>query len=389
MSLPEPSGHQRDVVYLQAKGHQVVLGTAGTGKTVMAIHRSKFLAAHTTVGNGPTLLLAFNASLVNYLRRFGPDLPGVTIETYERFARGYLASRGLMGRSDIVDAPRRRHFVEEAIKIVAADSPDDVLMQPTDFFLDELAWIQGSGFATVKEYVKADRVGRMKPLPKDHRRLIWKVRGQYLEAREFAGFRYDWYELPAAVRASFESDRTTRRYRHIVVDEAQDFPPEAIRSLAKAVPKDGSLTLFADYAQQSPGPRTSWRGCGLVVKSTEIFQHNYRNTLEIARLAIGIAEMPHFKDSADLVDPQVPPRAEAAKPTLVRYRSVNEEVAGVVAEVTAARTVPARIGILARTDAQARKLAGKINDTRMLTGGLDGWDARSVARPVLRTEWVS
>jgi superfamily I DNA/RNA helicase len=162
-----------------------------------------------------------------------------------------------------------------------------------------------------------------------------------------------------------------------VVDEAQDFPPEAIRSLAKAVPREGSLTLFADYAQQTPGPRTSWRGCGLAVGSTEVFQHNYRNTQEIARLAIGIAAMPHFKDSVDLVDPQVPPVAAATKPTLVRYRSVPEEVTAVVAAVTVPRVVPARIGVLTRTDAQARKVARDINDAQMLNGSLDRWGTGS------------
>jgi DNA segregation ATPase FtsK/SpoIIIE-like protein len=39
MGLPVPIGRQRDVVYLTSRGHLVVLGTAGTGKTVMAVHR--------------------------------------------------------------------------------------------------------------------------------------------------------------------------------------------------------------------------------------------------------------------------------------------------------------------------------------------------------------
>jgi superfamily I DNA and RNA helicase len=40
VGLPQPVGHQYDVVYMRPSGHHVVLGTAGTGKTVMAIHRA-------------------------------------------------------------------------------------------------------------------------------------------------------------------------------------------------------------------------------------------------------------------------------------------------------------------------------------------------------------
>ena len=55
VNLPAPKGHQRDVVYLPAHGHQVVLGTAGTGKTVMAIHRAAHLADTRTRTHGSTL----------------------------------------------------------------------------------------------------------------------------------------------------------------------------------------------------------------------------------------------------------------------------------------------------------------------------------------------
>ncbi|MGH3780481.1 MAG: UvrD-helicase domain-containing protein [Pseudonocardiaceae bacterium] len=101
MGLPTPQGHQRDVVYLAACGHQVVLGTAGTGKTVMAIHRAAHLADPRTQNYGSTLLLTYNNSLVTYLRHLADQLPGVTIETYGRFARGYLASQGRMGYNQI------------------------------------------------------------------------------------------------------------------------------------------------------------------------------------------------------------------------------------------------------------------------------------------------
>jgi DNA helicase IV len=64
MSVLQPQGRQREVVCLPAHGHTVVLGTAGSGKTTMAILRADYLAQLT----GRRVLLAtYNRALVTYL----------------------------------------------------------------------------------------------------------------------------------------------------------------------------------------------------------------------------------------------------------------------------------------------------------------------------------
>jgi hypothetical protein len=63
----------------------------------------------------------------------------------------------------------------------------------------------------------------------------------------------------------------------------------------------------------------SWRSCGLKVAKAEVFLDNYRNSPEIARLAIAMSQMPHSKDSAYLAEPREPQRAAGAKPTLASY----------------------------------------------------------------------
>lgn len=45
MPLPTPIGRQKEVLYLPAKGHVAVLGTAGSGKTTLAILRSAYLVS--------------------------------------------------------------------------------------------------------------------------------------------------------------------------------------------------------------------------------------------------------------------------------------------------------------------------------------------------------
>ena len=375
MALPTPQGKQHDVVYLKTSGHQVVLGTAGTGKTVMAIHRAAHLADPRTANNGPVLLLTYTKSLVTYLRHLSAEhASAITIETYGAFARGYLASRGLMGFNSIAGPGLRGGLVAEAVRNAAAGyRPTAFFDRPADFFLDELAWIEGNGLTDLPAYLAAERVGRMAPLLPAQRKAVWSVREQYLTGLSRASKPYDWLSLPSAALAALRSDPGPRRYRHVVVDEAQDLSPEAIRSLAEAVQDGGSLTLFADYAQQIYGQRVSWRSCGLRVRKAEPFLDNYRNSPEIARLALAMADMPHFRDSADLVEPQAPQRAAGAKPTLVRMRSRDAE-AELVSTTAADFGKTQRVGVLARTRAEARRATAGVRGVRMLHDDMTRWD---------------
>jgi DNA helicase IV len=102
--LPPPVGKQKEVVTLAPEGHVVVLGTAGSGKTTMAIHRAAFVADERADHGGRTLLVTFNRALVTYLEHlFPPELRDVDVRTYHHFARGYLASCGLMSFNAICD----------------------------------------------------------------------------------------------------------------------------------------------------------------------------------------------------------------------------------------------------------------------------------------------
>lgn len=159
IALPSPQGRQYDVVYLKATGHQVILGTAGTGKTVMAIHRAMHLADPRTQNNGPTLLLTFNNSLATYIRHLASDYRSlITIETAAKFGRGYLNSHGLMPYAGIASPGLSRGLVAAAVRNIAEkDRASAFFEKPTDFFIDELEWINGMGVATLDEYLAIAR----------------------------------------------------------------------------------------------------------------------------------------------------------------------------------------------------------------------------------------
>ncbi|WP_024365323.1 3'-5' exonuclease [Arthrobacter sp. TB 26] len=380
--LPTPKGRQGHVVHLSSDLHNVVLGTAGTGKSTMAMLRAIHLARAATVNFGPVLVVTYNNTLVKYLRFLGPEArKNITIETYSRFARGYLAHRGLMSNDAIAGPDAVREFVESALTAVALDwslrsmDPGSIASRHSDWFTDELHWISGMGLATEDDYQTVTRVGRQTPLQSGQpRAFVWAVRSEYVRLRAAAGFMYDWYDMASSVRKNFATDTSQRRYRHIIIDEGQDLSPEAIRSLTAAGQPGGSLTFFGDYHQAIYGQGLSWRSSGIRLdgRPVERFVDNYRNTAEVARVAIAMARSSYMSSGdVDLVEP-VQPTAAGPKAALSRYPDTRAEAAA-IRDLAAELGKDQTVGILVRTRAEVTTV-GRDLQYRLLHASMQRWD---------------
>lgn len=324
--LPRPVGVQGDVVALQPHGHNAILGTAGSGKTTMAMLRAVFLADPRTEHSGRTLLVTFNKSLLAYLRHVIPDgIRDLDVRNYHRFARGYLNSRGRMRPNAIIGTELREELIWDALKSVRRERDEAVLARDADFFVAELSWMARNGTLTESSYLEADRVGRGAALGPRNRSAAFAVQEQYVSLRAAAGYDYDWDDLAAEACAELRRDADPRFYKHVVIDEGQDFSPEMLRSLALAIPADGSLTFFGDVAQQIYGRGLSWRSAGLKVRQAIMFTKNYRNSPQIARLGLAIAAMPYFRDEPDMVAPDAF-SDEGPPPTLRRFENPGDEL---------------------------------------------------------------
>mgnify|MGYP000885108352 CR=1 FL=1 len=328
-NLPKPLKKQREVLYMPSTGHSAVLGTAGSGKTTLALYRAAYLSDTSMPHSGRTLLLTFNKALVTYLNYLKPfELRNVQIENYHKFARGYLHSRNKMPSSNGVSSPDQRIiYIGQAIKDVATKSePSKFFNRPIEFFSDEIQWILCNGIETSEDYVAVERTGRTGTnLSRKLRPVMFEILVKYLELRNAGGNLYDWDDIAFHARKEFEADVSERYYRHIIVDEGQDFSPEMLRSLVAAVPDNGSLTFFGDVAQQIYGQRMSWRSAGLNIPQTWDFKENYRNTRQIARLALAISQMPFFREIPDLVEP-TSPAADGPLPTVAKCSDERHQI---------------------------------------------------------------
>lgn len=326
---------------------------------------------------GQTLLLTFNKTLVTYLKFLkSSSLGHVCIENYHVFARGYLNFRGKMQSNCICSNPEvRKAYIQQALDAIKKNyEPSTFFDRPIDFFCDEIEWISGNGIESEDEYVKVERVGRVGTnLSRTLRPVMYEIYREYLNVRQNNRMYYDWDDIAYYVRKEFESDNSPRRYKHIIVDEGQDFSPAMIRSLAAAIPDDGTLSFFGDVAQQIYGQRISWRSAGLTIPQVWHFQENYRNTGEISRLAIAISKMPFFNGIADLVEPTMI-MADSELPTLVKCLNRNQQVE-ISIRTAREEEKTRRVAILVKNREQEKEIISKIgNNSNRLHRDLSQWN---------------
>lgn len=331
-----PDGRQNEVIALKPYGHNVVLGTAGSGKTTMALLRAIGLSNLPSSPN--VLVVTFNGALVQYMDKIiNRCYKNITIENFHRFARGYLNSRGKMPRyNGILNSDTKEELIRCALSHLKDNYPEEsTLQRPLTVFVDEITFIQNFGFANLKEYVSAERIGRSSAnIKRENRKWFYAVFEKYKELREKDGYLYDWDDLAFYTYWEFINDNEKRRYDHIIVDEGQDFSPMMIKTLTVAVNKSGSFSFFGDVAQQIYGSRLSWRDSGISVKDNKIwrFDCNYRNPTNISLFANDITESEFWSSKDDMVSP-TKHIAEGPKPVLLKFSNIDNETTWLISQI--------------------------------------------------------
>lgn len=385
MSLPKPEGMQREVLCLPERGHAVILGCAGSGKTTLAILRAYYLAENFCDKNEKVLLVTFNKALVSFLKGLDNKKENkVVIEHFHKVAMGYLNSRGLMKQWGAI-VPTNSYgtnvkldMIEEALEVCKRKEGNNaVYNKHIEFYYDEISWIQKMGIQNSDVYEKMERVGRAgTKVNRINRKNIYQVYTEYLVIRKDKGYMYDWDDIATYMKEELDKDKSNRRYRHIIVDEGQDFSPEMLRALVRLVSNNGSLSFFGDIAQQIYGSRLSWRNADISVSKVWKFEYNYRNSKEIRDLAVAITKMQYFEERGDkdLILP-VAPKASGPKPAIIHVKS-KEEIKYVV-DLAKREMKTSKVAILVRTRELVRKIQRfmhDINDYQVLRGEMGYWN---------------
>lgn len=331
--LPAPLGRQREVMYLPDKGFSVVTGCAGAGKTLMALYRACFLSNEQLPNSGKCLFLTYNRALAKDVERKlqAMGITSVRAMTYHSFLYNILIPNKAFVdpqkkcKQEICDGDTRVLIIREAIaSIERIHHSSPLFNRSEDFFIDEIDWILRMGISSLEEYVDAERIGRGSTrLKNDQRPIMYMVYEAYL-LRLKHSYNYDFETMPFEFAKSPLCSKALSRYRHIIIDEGQDFPLVLIRAFAENLQENGSLTFFLDNTQQIYGPRISWTSAGFTNCKQWELHNNYRNTVEIYNLSKAIAEsIESYGDKTDVCT-VVPPKVHGQRPVLHRVRSENE-----------------------------------------------------------------
>jgi len=276
---------QARLVCRSFNGPSRIRGAAGTGKTVVALHRAAYLARAT---GGPVLVTTFvrtlPAVLQSLLHRMAPDVVGrVEFRSVHGFAAELLAARG--SRLD-VDAELASRLFDEVWRRQGLDGPLGAIDPAARYWYEEVsAVLKGRGLTRFEQYAGLARHGRRRPLTIEQRAAVWELYVAYenaLRTREIA----DWQDLILEAHAALQ-EQPLDKYRAVIVDEVQDFSPLMIRmlhSLVGDIP-DG-LNLIGDGQQTIyPGGATLAEAGVSIAGRAVVLTTNYRNTAEIAQFA--------------------------------------------------------------------------------------------------------
>lgn len=271
---------QQETVEREYGGPARVSGSAGTGKTIVALHRAVFLAR----ANPDTrvLLTTFSDTLANALRsklfRLVSNEPRIA-ERVEVHALDAIALRLYalnLGRPEIASRAQIRELLVEAVAEMGARqfSPHFLLTEWEDV---ADAWQLDSWEA----YRDVARLGRKTRLPQAQREILWSVFQHVPAALEDRGLitRSALFTRLAA----FYSESGRVPFDFVVVDEAQDVSVAQLRFLAAlGAGRPNGLFLAGDLGQRIFQMPFSWKGLGVDIRGrSRTLRINYRTSHQI------------------------------------------------------------------------------------------------------------
>lgn len=289
---------QAAYVYGKFKGAIKLSGGAGTGKTVAALHRLKFLAAQKT-DHEPILFTTFTKELTENLRSLALGL-NINESAFHIENIDSLAFK-LAQKYNLLPSSAKVFGLSTAIKPI--DVWEEVLMEElstfdSEFLLKEFEEvILDQNIQGKAQYLKASRIGRRKPIGRRQRLEIWGLIEKFGDKKKNANLYYkeEVYNLLSKHLHKIENSE----YSHVIVDELQDFSNaelKFIRSLVKE--KENDLFLVGDPMQNIYKKRINFSKCGINIrgKRSSRLRINYRTTEEIKNLAISVIKDESFDD---------------------------------------------------------------------------------------------
>lgn len=365
---------QRQFMERTFAGPARVTGSAGTGKTVVALHRAVYLARK--YPEARILLTTFSDTLAAALRtklqrlistepRLGERIDVEALDSAAR--RLYLAQSGT---DTLVAEEEPRALLEAAAKAVDGHR-----------FSQSFIWAEWSQIVDAwqleswEAYRDVPRLGRRTRLAEPQRAVLWKIFSDVLE-RLKRDNKLTQPGIYARLIAKL-SNGGISPYQHIVVDEAQDISVMALRYLAALAGGTGDGLFFAgDSGQRIFQLPFSWKAQGVEVRGrAKNLRVNYRTSHQIRNYSDRLLD-PEITDVDGNVETRKGTVSVFNGPTPLITVAIDQEqeasaVAQWINDRIAAGFLPHEIGVFVRSSAQIPRATAAVARTGLKYRELD------------------
>ncbi len=354
--------NQEAIVRTTFRGPARVLGGAGTGKTVVAMHRARALAR--LYPDEPILFTTFNRNLAINIAGLldglcGAERSRISVTNLHSWVMKYAGAR--MGPVTVVTPAQAR----ECWQVALGGGRATVGWTQADYEDEWRDVVQFHAVTMREDYLTASRAGCGRTLKRPERVAIWVGLAAFraeLDRRKLV----DWTDLVRKVRILVEVENE-RLFRAVVVDEAQDLDAEQWRLLrALAPPAENSLFITGDAHQRIYGKPITLSQFGINIRGrSHRLKINYRTTEQVLHWATRLLGGAEVDDLDGGTDNTVGYRSlySGPEPEVHTFSSAAAEAAFLVERVRAlgAVTPAEEIAVVARTRARVRAYADALD----------------------------
>ncbi|NMB13368.1 MAG: AAA family ATPase [Firmicutes bacterium] len=329
---------QRKIVRRHYNGPARVTGGAGTGKTVVAMHRAKWLAGQLE-GNEKILFTTFTANLAgdiqDNLRKICTidELRRIEVVHLDLWVARFLQELNYNYR--IIYGEELDNLWSDAITLTG-----ESLDFPEEFYQDEWSRVvQAQETFTLEDYVRASRRGRGVRLDRRKRISLWKIFEEFRNLsneRRVRDVEMAMYECRQIIAKRYSQPL----YASIIVDEGQDLSMSAYRLLRTMAGEERPNDLFivGDAHQRIYRNRAVLSHCGVNIRGRSSYLRiNYRTTEEIRKWAFGLLKGISFDDLDEGYDDGriCQSLTHGAKPIVRDFETLEQEFDYVLEQVCA------------------------------------------------------
>ena len=364
---------QRKIVRKNVKGPIKVLGGAGTGKTVVAMHRAKFLLENVfTKKTDRILFTTFTKNLCDDIRMLlesictEDEMSRIDVCNLDKWALEYVKTLGV----DVTPLYREKQKLElmerAMLGIEGADN-----WRPGFFLRERANVVLPNEIDGLPAYLKVSRAGQGVRLSAAQKKVVWQVLEAYrlILTREKL---MDFDEI-AILAANQIRENGQHPYASVIVDEAQDFSAPALRLVAaisnntKDAPVPNSLMIVGDAHQRIYGKRAVLGKCGInVMGRSSKLRLNYRTTEKIRKRAVAILRGVTVDDLDGAQDDNKGFRSLVVgkEPIEARYKTFDKEMDAIVETIVKWQKEDARTYsdyvVLARRQSDVESIAAAL-----------------------------